>query len=349
MKLNLIFYPRNKKICINLLNPHTSDSSAAFVGRLIVILIMQSNQIIGHENIQHLLRSTLVRLNTSKELPIMQSLILVFAHLLYMDLSTILVFLNTLPAPDGTKSALEFVMDKWLGIQRYFHGYENKASTVALCRLFQHALQQQQQQQQANTANNQDNSNSNDLNFINLNQIQVSCDDEFDCMDSLEHTSARTRSQMNQLGKNLKQKKRFVPCTLKILKLLINEMIHIQEYKTEHNDDDDDGEDFDDDDVDSDEDDDDDNDDNQYGQNLDSSMKSSSNKQQMIDLTDLLAMENDQDDDDDDDNEILSEEIGELDLENVLRNFLCEFRQLPMARDFIVHLTSTESNLLERL
>nr|XP_027203967.1 importin-9-like [Dermatophagoides pteronyssinus] len=334
-------------ICINLLNPHTSDSSAAFVGRLIVILIMQSNQIIGHENIQHLLRSTLVRLNTSKELPIMQSLILVFAHLLYMDLSTILVFLNTLPAPDGTKSALEFVMDKWLGIQRYFHGYENKASTVALCRLFQHALQQQQQQQ-ANTANNQDNSNSNDLNFINLNQIQVSCDDEFDCMDSLEHTSARTRSQMNQLGKNLKQKKRFVPCTLKILKLLINEMIHIQEYKTEHNDDDDDVEDFDDDDDDFDSDEDDDDDDNQLGQHLDSSMKSS-NKQQMIDLTDLLAMENDQDDDDDDDNEILSEEIGELDLENVLRNFLCEFRQLPMARDFIVHLTSTESNLLERL
>ncbi|OTF82188.1 hypothetical protein BLA29_013418, partial [Euroglyphus maynei] len=118
-------------ICINLLNPHTSDSSAAFVGR-----------IIGHENIQHLLRSTLVRLNTSRELPIMQSLILVFAHLLYTDLSTILVFLNTLPAPDGTKSALEFVMDKWLGIQRYFHGYENKASTVALCRLFQQALQQ---------------------------------------------------------------------------------------------------------------------------------------------------------------------------------------------------------------
>lgn len=317
-------------ICINLLNPHTSDSAASYVGRVIVILIMKSNQIIGHENIQHLLRSTLVRLNTSKELPIMQSLILVFAHLLYTDLSTILVFLNSLPAPDGTKSALEFVMDKWLGIQRYFHGYENKASTVALCRLFQHALQQQ-----AN--NNQDSNNSGDMNFINLNQIQVSCDDEFDCDSS---QTARTRSQTANQNKNVK--KRFVPCTLKILKLLINEMVHIREYKAEQNAND---EEYDDDDSDDEIDDEDD----QY-EDLDSSMKIATAKQgqQMIDLTDLLLTDDGHIEDQDDD-EILSEEIGNLDLENVLQTFLSEFRHLPMARDFIVHLTPTESDLLGQL
>ncbi|KPM02909.1 importin-9-like protein [Sarcoptes scabiei] len=120
-------------ICVNLLNPNISDSAAAYIGRVIVILMMKCGQWIERDNIEHLLRSTLVRLNKGKELLLIQTLIMVFAHLFYTDLSTILIFLNSLPAPCGERSALEFVLDKWLGIQRYLCGYNNKASTVALC------------------------------------------------------------------------------------------------------------------------------------------------------------------------------------------------------------------------
>lgn len=303
---------------MKMLNPQISDSAAAYAGRSIVMFILNHNQIIGKDNIQHLLRSALVRLNTAKELLIIQNLILVFAYIFYKDLPTILIFLNSLPAPDSTNSALEFVLNKWLGIQRYFYGYENKATTVALCRLFEHSLSQQQQQQANNTAtNNNVTINNNELNLINLHQIQVTCEDEYD-----DDSTMRTRS------KSSKTKKRSVPCTVKILKLLISELDYINELKNAN-------ESIDEEDLGIDEDEDDDSDD--INDDFDESPLQY-RKKELFNDEEILE-----------DEDILCEEVAKLNMENVLRTFLSEFKKLSVADNFFHHLTEKESKLLKEL
>lgn len=131
---------------------------------------------------------------------------MVFAHLLYSDqlFTTILHFLHSLPAPEGGgRSALAFVLDRWLGVQLYFVGYENKAAVGALARLFAHSLEE-------------GSSSGGDL---NLHRIEVSCEGEGD------NGAVRTRSK----GKECQQKT--VPATVKMLKLLLNEYTHILEVK----------------------------------------------------------------------------------------------------------------------
>src|SRR6218665_3956015 len=158
------------------------------------------------DQIQMLLRSALVKLNTSTSLMLNQSLIVVFAHLLYFEMGPILVFLNTFPSPNGATTALEFMMDRWLASQVGFIGYENKATVLALCRLFQHSV-------------SGDNGEG-DLANINLNRIEVNIDDEPTGADRI-----LTRSQ----SKGMPAPARKVPCTVKILKLLINEHNHFCE------------------------------------------------------------------------------------------------------------------------
>ena len=309
---------------------------------------------IGQENIQHLLRSTLVKLNSSKELPIIQSLILVFAHLLYIDLGTILIFLNSLPAPDGTKSALEFVLNRWLSVQLYFNGYENKASAVALCRLFQHSLShgglggELQQQQQINTCG--------ELNLINLHQIEVECDDMGSSVmqDIYGDSAVRTRSKAAQESAQTIHRK--VPASVKILKLLLNEYNHLKELKEvghEFSDADDDKSDGDSEDVDTEEDD-------LKHNNRNNNGIMNSNEQQLTisnnntaceqwlgkrpNLSDLFM--DDEPLDTEEEEEILSEEIAAIDLEDVLRQVLTNFKSVPFAGFFLSHLTSAERELL---
>ncbi|XP_043573030.1 importin-9 isoform X2 [Chiloscyllium plagiosum] len=70
----------------------------------------------------------------------MQSLIMVFAHLVHNQLEPLLEFLCSLPGPTG-KPALEFVMSEWTSRQPLFYGqYEGKVSTVAMCKLLQHGI-----------------------------------------------------------------------------------------------------------------------------------------------------------------------------------------------------------------
>lgn len=279
------------------------------------MLILKANHIIDHDNIQHLLRSTLVKLNISKELLLTQSLVQVFAHLVYIDMNTTLVFLNSLPAPDGTRSALEFVLDKWLAIQRYFNGYENQASALALCKLFQLA--------------NKIHSPVGDV-HINLHRIEVSCDDEFDTSNQNSY-SVTTRSKSKE-----KDQKRTVPSTVKILKLLLNELRHIREKKesaaldntnsaSEEDEDDNDDDDFD-------------------GSLL---TGQSFSKSDMFDLNQFLADEGE--DDWQDPDEVLSEEIANIDLEDALKGVLHDFRVLPSVEQFVHHLTSSEAELLQSL
>lgn len=57
---------------------------------------------------------------------ILQSLIMVFAHLVHSQLEPLLEFLCGLPGPTG-KPALEFVMAEWMSRQHLFYGqYEGK-------------------------------------------------------------------------------------------------------------------------------------------------------------------------------------------------------------------------------
>lgn len=57
---------------------------------------------------------------------LLQSLIMVFAHLVHSQLEPLLEFLCSLPGPTG-KPALEFVMAEWMSRQHLFYGqYEGK-------------------------------------------------------------------------------------------------------------------------------------------------------------------------------------------------------------------------------
>lgn len=57
---------------------------------------------------------------------LLQSLIMVFAHLVHSQLEPLLEFLCSLPGPTG-KPALEFVMTEWMSRQHLFYGqYEGK-------------------------------------------------------------------------------------------------------------------------------------------------------------------------------------------------------------------------------
>ncbi|KAK7915627.1 hypothetical protein WMY93_011388 [Mugilogobius chulae] len=122
-----------------LLDPRTSEFTAAFVGRLVSTLIARAGTELG-EQLDQILRAILSKMQQAETLSVMQSLIMVFAHLVHSQLEPLLEFLCSLPGPTG-KPALEFVMTEWMSRQHLFYGqYEGKVSTVALCKLLQHGL-----------------------------------------------------------------------------------------------------------------------------------------------------------------------------------------------------------------
>ena len=56
----------------------------------------------------------------------LQSLVLVFAHLVHCQLDAMLEFLSSVPSPTG-KPALEFVLIEWCSKQHLFYGeYDRK-------------------------------------------------------------------------------------------------------------------------------------------------------------------------------------------------------------------------------
>ncbi|XP_074978191.1 importin-9 isoform X2 [Caretta caretta] len=129
----------------------------------------------------------------------MQSLIMVFAHLVHSQLEPLLEFLSSLPGPTG-KPALEFVMAEWMSRQHLFYGqYEGKVSSVALCKLLQYGI------------------NSDDK---RLQDIRVKGEEIFNMDEGI-----RTRS------KSAKNPERWtnIPLLVKILKLIINELSNAME------------------------------------------------------------------------------------------------------------------------
>uniref|UniRef100_A0A671XL78 Importin 9 n=1 Tax=Sparus aurata TaxID=8175 RepID=A0A671XL78_SPAAU len=184
-----------------LLDPRTSEFTAAFVGRLVSTLISRAGTELG-EQLDQILRAILSKMQQAETLSVMQSLIMVFAHLVHSQLEPLLEFLCSLPGPTG-KPALEFVMTEWMSRQHLFYGqYEGKVSTVALCKLLQHGL---------NTDDKR------------LQDIVVKGEEIYSPEDGI-----RTRS------KAAKNPERWtnIPLLVKIFKLIINELSTVVEANT---------------------------------------------------------------------------------------------------------------------
>ncbi len=299
----------NFKVCHHLLDPRINESCSSFVGRLITILITKANQYIGLENSHQLLRAVLVKLHTSETLSVVQSLVLVFAHLIYYDLPTILDFLSSLPAPtasqSSTQSALEFVLINWLNRQHLFFGsYENKVSILALCKLLQHSIVHQSQ----------------DSN-LNLNRINVPGDA---ILTDSPGIKTRSKSAANPVQWS------YVPCSVKILKLLLAELKTFEEQRdvqTDNSDDDDDDEDV-------------------KSEALKNGIQTASLDTALTGIIDEVWAEGE---DDVNEEDVLNEEIGKIDLEDYLTVMLREFKSLPFLNDFAAHLTDSEKVILNKI
>ncbi|KAH0619009.1 hypothetical protein JD844_018608 [Phrynosoma platyrhinos] len=186
------------QVVSQLLDPRTSEFTAAFVGRLVSTLISKAGSELG-ENLDQILRAILSKMQQAEALTVMQSLIMVFAHLVHSQLEPLLEFLCSLPGPTG-KPALEFVMSEWMSRQHLFYGqYEGKVSSVALCKLLQYGI------------------NSDDK---RLQDIRVKGEEIFNMEEGI-----RTRS------KAAKNPERWtnIPLLVKILKLIINELSNAME------------------------------------------------------------------------------------------------------------------------
>lgn len=69
-------------------------------------------------------------------LVVIQSLVLVYAHLIHTRLEAVIGFLGGVPGPSG-QSALAFVLMQWCSKQHLFYGnYERKASLFLYYCLF---------------------------------------------------------------------------------------------------------------------------------------------------------------------------------------------------------------------
>lgn len=76
----------------------------------------------------------------AETLTVMQSLIMIYAHLINTEFDAVLNFLSTVPGPTG-QSALAFVLSEWVSRQHLFFGrYERKVATVALCKILEHGV-----------------------------------------------------------------------------------------------------------------------------------------------------------------------------------------------------------------
>ncbi|KAF6073340.1 importin 9 [Phyllostomus discolor] len=186
------------QVVSQLLDPRTSEFTAAFVGRLVSTLIAKAGRELG-ESLDQILRAVLSKMQQAETLSVMQSLIMVFAHLVHTQLEPLLEFLCSLPGPTG-KPALEFVMAEWTSRQHLFYGqYEGKVSSVALCKLLQHGI----------------NADDRRLQDIRVQGEEAHSTDE----------GVRTRS------KAAKNPERWtnIPLLVKILKLVINELSSVME------------------------------------------------------------------------------------------------------------------------
>ncbi|KAG7477778.1 hypothetical protein MATL_G00073280 [Megalops atlanticus] len=296
------------QVVSQLLDPRTSEFTAAFVGRLVSTLIARAGTELG-DQLDQILRAILSKMQQAETLSVMQSLIMVFAHLVHSQLEPLLEFLCSLPGPTG-KPALEFVMTEWMSRQHLFYGqYEGKVSTVALCKLLQHGL------------------NTNDK---RLQDIVVKGEEIFSSDEGI-----RTRS------KSAKNPERWtnIPLLVKIFKLIVNELSSVVEANAtraaagdwsqdsgdmweeqEEEEEEEDGE-----------------DEGLAGQLLSDLIASNKYDDDYYE------------DDDEEDPDALKDPIYQIDLQAYLTDFLTQFAQQPCYSMFSGHLNEAERRVLQSI
>ncbi|KAJ7331861.1 hypothetical protein JRQ81_014041 [Phrynocephalus forsythii] len=188
------------QVVSHLLDPRTSEFTAAFVGRLVSTLISKAGSELG-ENLDQILRAILSKMQQAETLTVMQSLIMVFAHLVHSQLEPLLEFLCSLPGPTGKPAleALNPLMQGWVKNAVLFMFLFQFFSSVALCKLLQYGI---------NTDDKR------------LQDIRVKGEEIFNMEEGI-----RTRS------KAAKNPERWtnIPLLVKILKLIINELSNAME------------------------------------------------------------------------------------------------------------------------
>ncbi|KAG5682316.1 hypothetical protein PVAND_011675 [Polypedilum vanderplanki] len=186
-----------------LLNPKSTESSATFVGRLVITLITKAGNLLG-DKIDLLLKAALSKMQLVVSLHVNMSLIMIFAHLFLIQIDAVMNFLSCIPGPTG-EPAINFVFSNWLTRQHSFYGtYERKVSVMALCKIFLHGINTQDQR-----------------------LVNVMVKDLVELPNAAPvTTNVRTRSQAAQTQVVN------VPIMVKIFKLLINELVNLREIKS---------------------------------------------------------------------------------------------------------------------
>ncbi|XP_034939232.1 importin-9 [Chelonus insularis] len=193
------------QIVAQLLNPQSSEFTATFVGRLVITLIRKVGNDLG-ENLDLLLKAVLSKMQRAETLTVMQSLIMIYAHLLNTEFDAVLNFLSTVPGPTG-QSALAFVLVEWVNRQQLFFGtYDRKVTTVALSKILEYGV------------------TNDDTRF---NDITVNGDEIFSTNESGIRTRSKTQSQPCQWTT--------IPILVKIFKLIINELPNTIEFECVNN------------------------------------------------------------------------------------------------------------------
>ncbi|KAL8589419.1 hypothetical protein ACOMHN_021571 [Nucella lapillus] len=178
-----------------MLDPKTSEYTATFVGRLVAVVIGRCGPSLW-DNLDLILRSVLSKMQQTETLSVMQSLLMVFAHLINLQLEAVLEFLTSVPGPTG-KPALEFVLTEWCSRQSLFYGsYERKVSSLALAKLLRHAIM------------------TNDPRFHNI------------VVQGEPVLSSSTGIQTRSKSKESPEQWTEIPALVKMYKLLINELSH---------------------------------------------------------------------------------------------------------------------------
>ncbi|CAI8007574.1 Importin-9 [Geodia barretti] len=127
------------RLAVHLLDPSRPESSAAFIGRLLIVFFKKVGGMLG-DHLQLLLRSVLSKMQSVKTASVMQSLLLVYAYLLQTELEAVVSFLCQVPDPRG-QPALNYVLKEWTSQHPFFFGsFETRLSTVALCQLLSHCV-----------------------------------------------------------------------------------------------------------------------------------------------------------------------------------------------------------------
>lgn len=199
-----------------LLNPMSSEFTAAFVGRLVITIVSKCGNYLG-ENIHLLLKAVISKMQLVESLSVIMSLVMTFAHLVVTQMEAVLNFLTTVPGPTG-EPAIQFVLTNWLTRQHSFYGtYERKVSTMALCKLFEHGIT---------------------TNDTRLTSVTIR-----DLAELPANTSNKPRTR--QQTASVQPQWVAVPVMVKIFKLLVNELAHLKENEllneSDYNSDDDEG------------------------------------------------------------------------------------------------------------